>query len=421
MKIAEREEQIIRIQSQSRYPQINQALQEALEIEAIRVTQATVEAALIEEVQAHLDQCSGNRPRRSGYYQRTLDTQYGRLEALSVPKLRQDNGDRVWSILEGSLLDFCLGLYVMGLSLRDLQEALYGFLSSVLSVSAINRITLQAQQHMDQHRTAVIEKTPPIVIVDGVWVSIQYASEQWWEDQAGHIRKLRQAQDCVILVAMAIWPEGTQGILHYEVAPQESQEYWKTFFKHLCERGLQPQQVELVVSDGTTGLPSVLKQYLPTAEHQRCVTHKVRAMLRHLTYETLPSNDEQGQTLSHKQAKEQRVHQIQTDAYDIYKAGDCMDAIDALKIFVDLWKPLEPKAVQTFLIDINLTFNFYDFDESLHPLIRTSNALERFFREFRNKADEIGAFPNEVSCLTVFFLIVQRDHAKHDRLKKCGE
>ena len=67
-----------------------------------------------------------------------------------------------------------------------------------------------------------------------------------------------------------------------------------------------------------------------------------------------------------------------------------MEAIDGLKAFVEQWKPLEPKAVQTFLIDIVLTFNFYDFDESLHPLIRTSNALERFFREFRNKADEIG-------------------------------
>lgn len=428
MNIAEREEQIIRIQSQSPYPQINQALQETLRAEATRVTQAIVEAALVEEVQAHLEQQqTDQRPRRSGYYQRTLDTQYGRIEELSVPKLRRDNDEREWVILQryqralGSLLDFCLGLYVMGLSLRDLQEALYGILGNVLSVSAVNRITLQAQQKMNQHRNGAIEKTPPILIVDGVWVSIQYASEQWWEDQAGHLRKLRQAQDCVILVAMAIWPDGTQCILHYEVAPQESQEHWKTFFKNLSERGLNPQLVELVVSDGTTGLPSVLEQYLPKAEHQRCVTHKVKAILRHLSYENLPTHDEQGQKLSKKQAKEQILQQIQADAYDIYKSADYLKAIDALKIFVERWQPIEPKAVQTFLIDIALTFNFYNFDVSLHSLIRTSNALERFFREFRNKADEIGAFPNEDSCLTVFFLIVQRDHAKHDRLKNLGE
>ena len=78
MTIAERKEQIIRIHSQSPYPQINQALQSVLRQEATRVTQVTIESALIEEIQAHLNQLSKERPRRSGYYQRTLDPQYGR-------------------------------------------------------------------------------------------------------------------------------------------------------------------------------------------------------------------------------------------------------------------------------------------------------------------------------------------------------
>jgi len=50
-------------------------------------------------------------------------------------------------------------------------------------------------------------------------------------------------------------------------------------------------------------------------------------------------------------------------------------------------------------------------------LVICDNTIERFFREFRTKADEIGSFPNEVTCLTVFHLIVIRDHAKHDRGK----
>jgi transposase-like protein len=56
----------------------------------------------------------------------------------------------------------------------------------------------------------------------------------------------------------------------------------------------------------------------------------------------------------------------------------------------------------TFLKDITLTFRFYDLDGSLYPLVQTTNALERLFREFRTKSDEIGAFPNEDSCLTIF-------------------
>ena len=76
---------------------------------------------------------------------------------------------------------------------------------------------------------------------------------------------------------------------------------------------------------------------------------------------------------------------------------------------------LESDAVRTFIKDSALTLTFYQFDESLHNPIRTANHLERLFREFRTKSDEIGVFANEISCLTVFWLVVLRDHAKHDR------
>ncbi len=103
------------------------------------------------------------------------------------------------------------------------------------------------------------------------------------------------------------------------------------------------------------------------------------------------------------------------DAYDIYRAQSWIEARQRLNAFVEKWQNLEAKAVEIFLRDIELTFTFYQFEAELHPRIRTSNLLERLFEEFRRKADEIGAFPNEMSCLTLFFLVVQRDHAKHNR------
>ena len=91
------------------------------------------------------------------------------------------------------------------------------------------------------------------------------------------------------------------------------------------------------------------------------------------------------------------------------------EAQQRLAQFVSNWEKIEPKAVHAFKWGIHTTFSFYDFDKELHGHIRTTNHLERFFREFRNKADEIGAFPNETSCLTLFSLVMLRDHAKHDR------
>jgi len=61
------------------------------------------------------------------------------------------------------------------------------------------------------------------------------------------------------------------------------------------------------------------------------------------------------------------------------------------------------------------SFTYHQFDAALRIRIRTTDLLGRFFREFRAKANEIGALPNETFCLTVFSLVVGRYRAKHNR------
>jgi len=409
MKLAEREDQIIRIQADPSQSDLVAELQATLKQEIINLSKVTIEAALVEELEAERQEQSGPQPRRSGYFSRRLDSEYGRIEQLQVPKLRRGNKERTWQILTryqrglDSLLHFTLCLYVMGLSMRDLQEALYPILGNVLSLTAINRITLEAQHHMDEHRQSPIEHTPFILIVDGVWVSIQYAQDEVKIDRAGHERRVRQAEERVVLAAMAVWPDGRYHILHYEVAQQEDTDSWEAFFSHLIERGLDPRAVKLVVSDGSSGLPAAMKKSLPHAKQQRCITHKVRGIKRYLCYEHLPEGSSDQTSMSLSELKKQ------------YDAPSLQEAQTKLSLFVEKWQPIEPTAVRAFERDIQLTLNFYEFSPALHPRIRTSNLLERLFEEFRRKSDEVGAFPNEQSCLTLFFLVVQRDHAKHDR------
>jgi hypothetical protein len=91
MTIAAREEQIIRIQAHSPYPELNEALETSLRTEVLKVTQCTLEAALVEEVQQHLSQLGQSRPRRSGYFRRTLNSQYVTLPRKSGHIRRVDN------------------------------------------------------------------------------------------------------------------------------------------------------------------------------------------------------------------------------------------------------------------------------------------------------------------------------------------
>ncbi len=421
MNIKAREQQILRVQAASFHPQMNEALEKQLRADVVTTVQRTLEAALVEEVIAERTKMLVP-PRRSGYYQRVLDTQYGRIPHLHVPKLRAGDKDREWQILTryernmGGLLTYAGYLYVMGLSLRDLQTALYFLLGTVLSTTAVNRVTLQVQAQLDQERLKKIAQTPLAIIVDGVWVSIQYDLDAYKIDKAGHRRHQRHAQERVILCVMAVYADGSHYVLHYEIAEDEDETTWGAVFAHLIARGLDPQAVKLVISDGTTGLLTAMAQFLPAAQQQRCITHKVRGMHRYLTYQELPTVDDTGGALTTTEAKHQRWQQLKTEAYAIYDAPSQPTAQAQLTAFVDKWQALEPKALHAFQWGIQRTFTFYAFDKELHSLIRTTNALERFFREFRAKADEIGAFPNATSCLTVFLLVVTFDHAKHDRI-----
>jgi transposase-like protein len=422
MTIATRKEQIIRIKKASFHSELNEALEKRIRDRVVATVKTIIEAALIEELEADLAEWSGPKPRRSGYFLRVLDTQYGRVRELLVPKLRWGNREREWKILKRyqraltSLLDWISYLYEMGLSLRDLQEALYFVLDDVLSRTAINRVTLQVQETIEAQHKAPISSTPPVLILDGVWVEIQYASEQFKIDRAGHKRRCRRAEDRVILAAMAVWPDGSYHLLHFEVAIDETETTWTMFFNHLIERGLDPTAVQLIVSDGSNGVPAVIKKLLPNAQQQRCITHKVRNIKRYLTYQHLPASAPEGEsTVDKSTPKEQRWLDIKSDAYAIYDAESYDEAQQLLHAFTVKWQPIEPKAVHAFKWGIKRTFSYYAFDPELHPHIRTTNLIERLFREFRTKADEIGAFPNEVSCLTLFFLVVRREHAKHNR------
>jgi putative transposase len=422
MTIAQREQQILRVRQQGVHPELETALAEQLRSEVVNTVKQVLEGALREEVTEFLQQLEGKKPYRSGYYERGLHTQYGYIEQLQVPKLRERNSERSWQILEryqrslGNLLDWLCCLYVMGLSLRDLQEALYFLVGRVLSVNAVNQITLQVQRQLDAKRQARLSQTPAIILVDGVWVDIQYViADEYKEDQSGHLRQRRQVEERVVLAVMAVWADGQTQLLHYEVAESESEAAWRDLFAHLIERGVDPQALELVCSDGSLGLPQAIAAYFPNAQQQRCITHKVRGIERHLHYEQLPLVSAQQQPLKPTDARQQRRFEITSDAYEIFEASEVEQAHERLQSFAQKWNLLEPDAVRTFLKDSELTLTFYQFPPELRTHIRTTNHLERLFREFRAKSDEIGAFPNETSCLTVFCMVVERDHAKHDR------
>jgi len=407
-------------------------LEQQLRESALVGIKATLEAALVEELNAALGFAhfqrlpSGSKPpeqQRSGSFQRQLLTSYGLISSLHVPKLRRGNASRNWQILTRyqrlapRLLDQLLYVYGLGLSLRDLQEALYVLLGQTLSREAVSRVTEQVQASMQAWRAKPLHQTPPVLIVDGVWVTILYPTGTTWVDRSGHVRQQMRGQERVILAALAVYSEGSHQLLEYVVAENEDTTGWARLWMALLARGLDPKQVGMVVSDGSKGVLESLRTHMPKVKLQRCVVHKVRSFERNLRYGELELLEAQSQqVLSEDLARQQRRNAISSEALAIFQEPTRALAEQRLAEFERKWQQLEAQAVKTFKHGLKRCFTFYQFEQALHPLVRSTNLIERFFREFRSRADEIGAFPNQTSCLLVFHLVLLREHAKHDRL-----
>jgi putative transposase len=431
--VAELKQQVDRIWSANFHTKLADTLTQQLRQHALVGVRAALEAALSEELASYLASlraaaCAGGRSpsavRRSGSYHRQVLTSYGFIPDLRIPKLRSGNAERPWRILTRYqltmqvVLDQALYLYTLGLSIRDLQEALYLVFGHVLSREAVNRVTIAAQSPMEAWRQQPIIDTPPILIVDGVWVQILAPTGETWIDRSGHERQEMRGQERVVLTVMGVWEDGRHQILHYQAVASEDSESWSALLATLKQRGLDADAVRMVVSDGSSGLPSALAQELPQSQQQRCVVHKVRGLERSFCYRDLLRSDPTSQApLTFEAARRMRREQVTTDAHAVFEAPTRKEAHQRLATFQDNWGQLEAEVLRRLSQDIETSFTFYQFDIALHTLIRSTNLLERFFREFRTKADEIGAFPNELACLTVFHLIVVRDDAKHNRGK----
>jgi len=393
---------------------------------ALAGVQAALETALLEELEVHRhpyrQQYLPTHLQRSGTYTRRVLTTHGFIPDLHLPKLRAGNRERTWQVLRRYqlsmplLLDQALYLYTLGLSIRDLQEALYILLGHVLSREAVNRVTLAAQSPMETWRTRPITDTPPILIVDGVWGQVLFPTGATWLDQSGHERREMRGVDQVILTVMGVWPDGRHQIIHYQLASAEDTAAWSDLLVALIGRGLDATAAQMVVSDGSTGLGAALSTHLPHAKQQRCVVHKIRGLERAFCYRDLIMTDPITQEpLTYEAARRLRRQQLSSDAHAIFEAPTRAEAEARVAQFRTTWETRESEVVRLLTKDVDACLTFYQCDHTLHPLIRSTNLLERFFREFRTKADEIGAFPNELSCLVVFHLIVIRDDAKHDR------
>ena len=68
-----------------------------------------------------------------------------------------------------------------------------------------------------------------------------------------------------------------------------------------------------------------------------------------------------------------------------------------------------PSAAETLTKHLEECLTFYRFPERHWKHIRTSNVIERAFKEVKRRTKVIGRFPNETSALVIIFSILEEE------------
>src|SRR5450755_2704965 len=169
---------------------------------------------------------------------------------------------------------------------------------------------------------------------------------------------------------------------------EEDKDGWSCLLQDLRRRGAT--QMDLIVTDGHDGLLAALSSLFPATLRQRCVVHKQRNVMN---------------AIPHRERKE-----VSAELAGIWKQEKKEDALLNLAAFKAKYQKRYPEAIRSLTEDEEHLLTFYAFPQVMHRYIRTTNAIESFFSNVRQRTDQIDAFTTETSCLTIAWAVMQDIH-----------
>lgn len=119
----------------------------------------------------HVEQANV-RNQRNGYYERTLDTRYGKIDDLQVPRDRrgefQTQVFEPYQRREGWLEEAVIHMYKGGMSTRDVAHFIEGMFGSQYSPTTVSNITSTVLEDIEQWQKRPLEKRYSVIYLDGL-------------------------------------------------------------------------------------------------------------------------------------------------------------------------------------------------------------------------------------------------------------
>ncbi len=353
-----------------------------------------------------------NQFTRDGHYRRSLETGWGHLSDLRIPMLecQQCQHDvitqfvilekykRFWMDLDQDVL-FCSGFSE---SLRHIRERWSVTVGGSVGLRTLNERINQLEPLATCAHTGPIAIVPPVIQLDGIWVTITSQQEKIKPDKRKRQRKQRTGRKMVILVALGFWEDGRREVLDWQIAKSEDHHEWEVLVQRLWERGCRLEQgLQLVVRDGSGGLGEALALvYGSTVPEQRCIFHKLQNV------GTKCRNELKG-----KENRDLRK-QLMEQAAAVYHAENASEARQRLAQWAKQWRGQAPQSVATLERDFAQTLVFYEVPGLALQWIRTTSLLERTNRELRRKFRQAVTFGSHKGAEVAIYLQIRRLHAR---------
>jgi putative transposase len=348
-------------------PKARQALKEILE--------KRLEDEMTEYLGLSRYEHAADRPDyRNGRYVGHLLTEMGDLELL-VPRSRKGKfpiklfdryARRCRSVDRVLLACFCLGL-----STRKAASVLAPLLGEKVSASTISRIARDLDKEVKLYHGRQLEDRYQYLFFDGVVLKSKGAAK---------------VQKKILLCAFGITVDGVQEMIDFYPAASESQACWEAFLRDLYQRGLKGSCCDLIATDGGTGLHAALQIVYPKLLLQRCWAHKTRNVL--------------------DKVKKKDQAAVKKALNRISHGANHREATEAYWRFASRWRKTYPKAVACLEKDLDQLLSFFQIKNSqLWSRLRTTNLIERAFREVRRRTRPMGVMAHIQSLQRIVFAV----------------
>ena len=336
-----------------------------------------LQVALEEEITAHLERdyyerTNSAKGSRNGSKPRTVKIGSGDI-GIRMPQVRNAGGPfhslvlppRVTQMDE--IQEIIPLLYMNGLSTRKVKKAVGKLIGKRgLSHQNVMRISGRIVDEFNVWKKRDLSELKPVyLILDGIRLGVRAETTE------------KEA----VLVAWAFLEDGNRELVGVSLGNRESYNAWKGFLEDLLLRGMgQPM---LAVIDGCPGLIKAVSEVFPESDKQRCTKHKTENVL--------------------DKVLEKDRAQVKESVRKVFYASTYEHAKEAVELFKKKWSMKYPSAVQCLTEDIESCLTYYKYPYQHWLRIRTTNVVERSFKEVKRRVKGIGRFQNEERALTMVY------------------